>query len=325
MSILDIKFYVDRVSNYLIFFVFILGFVGNIFAYKIYSRRTLKKTSFGIYFRVASLVDFLICLNCFTYLLQNVFKYDIHLLAEFICKTLDYTDYVAAPISGYLLVFISIDRFLKIKFPRKFKFLFEKKFQISLIAFLFAYNILFYVGFLWNKQLEKTFNVDNATNETTAQLVCQDLPLMETFYQMDVFNSALVPYCFMIFFSSATIITVFRSRNRINLTSHSEGISKRDRKFAFTSVALNTMFLFLNLPDVLLIAYGGHLDSDLFNMIYYIFNVLYYANYANSFYTQLYFNTIFRNEFFLILNLKPIKTRGDQHDASTDDGATHHH
>jgi hypothetical protein len=314
MNIGDVTFYVTRVADFIFFLVIILGILGNALTLKIYSRPVLKKATFGIYFRVASVADLLVSFYSITFLLKYVFNYDLNVAADFICKTLDYTFYVAGPVSGHMLVLVALDRFLSVRFPRKFATLFKKKFQISIIAFIVTFNGLYYNGFLWNKQLEETFSVDNITNETTTLLlVCQELPLLQTFYQMDVFNSALVPYFLMALFSALTILAILKSRTRINLSSQPStgSVTRRDRKFALTSVALNTMFLLLNLPVLLLIAYGENIDPDLYNMMFYILNIIYFVNYAIGFYVQIVFNSIFRSEFFLILNLQSAKSGGD--------------
>lgn len=302
-------FYINTTSSFFEIFVFLMGIFGNIISFKIYSNKSMIKSSFSIYFRVVCVSDFLITVHSFTFLLQSVYDYDLHIKNDFLCKTLDYVVYVLSPISGYLLVVISIDRFVKIKFTHRFEFIYKRKFQISLIIVIISYNVLFYSGFLWNKQLNENITVDNETNLTTVEYTCDDSPNMNAFYQMDVYNSAVVPYILMVFFSCATIWVVFQSRNKITPNSISNsGMSKRDKKFAFTSIALNTIFLILNLPVVLFIAYGNYLDEDLYNMIYKILNTLYYSNYGASLYVQLAVNSIFRSEFLFIFHLRTFNT-----------------
>lgn len=127
MNIIRIKFYVDRFTDYFLFLVLLFGIIGNFLSYKIYARQALNKNSFAIYFKVISIVDLFIVFHSFTYLLDTVFYYNLLTKLELFCKTLDYTVYVLSPVSGYLLVIVSFDRFMKIKYPKRFSIFFQKK------------------------------------------------------------------------------------------------------------------------------------------------------------------------------------------------------
>lgn len=297
-------FYVIEIVNLWSFFLLVVGIVGNMFSFRIYSRQTMTKSSFTIYFRTMSLADLIITLHIITFILRNMFDIDLHVQSNILCKSVDLVLFVTSPISAYSLVAISIDRFIKIKFSRRFELMYKRSFQIALVVCIVVYNVCFYGGILWSKQLNVNVQYDNETNRSSLAYSCDDLPSMQIFYQMDVLNSTIVPYALMVFFSCATIVVVFNSRRKI-LTSTTIGVrkSRRDRKFAITSITLNTIFLTLNLPIVLFLTYGNSVEGNLHSMLFEIFNAVYYTNYATNFYVQLAVNSIFRREFLGIFNI----------------------
>jgi hypothetical protein len=139
---------------------------------------------------------------------------------------------------------------------------------------------------------------------------------------MDLFNSALVPFTLMVSFSSATIVTVFKSRLRISrrrrgnksvnstitAAAPNSSISARDVKFAITSLTLNVVFLTLSLPQLLWRVFKSGGDPDLNHMLFYIFNLFSFVPYESDFILELISNSIFREEFFKLFNLEKIRT-----------------
>lgn len=304
---MDVLASVDLTFDCLFILFIILGTVGNILVFRVYwTSEKLNKNSFAIYFKVLPLVDQLMIFDGIRYLMGHSFKLVLVDKLAFFCHILDYFEYILSPISGYLLVCISFDRFMQIKYQNKFRIIFDRRyFQIPLILFIFLFNSLFYIGFLWNKQYVQTTNTDNTTNVTVFEWSCIELDGMSTIYQMDIYNSTLIPFVLMITFSVLTIYLVIKSRTRINVTSSvSQSLSKKDKKFAILSISLNFLYLIFNLPTVLTIAYGSSMETNLFNTVKYALNVWYYINYGSNFYIHVIFNNIFRNDLFKIAHIK---------------------
>lgn len=111
---------------------------------------------------------------------------------------------------------------------------------------------------------------------------------------------------------------VFKSRRKLRkvsslekLTSNESNskkkkiISKKDLKFAITSLSLNGLFLTLNFPICVLNIYLSNTNADNFNSFIGMFFVnLYYAYFGVSFYISLLVNSIFRDEFLAMIKLK---------------------
>lgn len=283
------------------FATFILGIIGNLLSFKIFSRDAFKGHSFTIYFKFMTLNDLTITIYSATFILRSVFNIDLRTYSSFLCPTIDYITYILSPISSYLLVVISIDRFIKIQFQSKFGFFFRPKFQITLIFLIYTFNVIIFLTFFWNQKLTRKIIPSSNTTVTT----CDDKSTIQD--NTEIYAGIFLPFGLMIFFSGATIIHVFRSRFRVTRqsgTSQLNRLSKKDKKFAFTSVSLNIVYLTLNLPLILLIELGENLNPDIYNKLTQLLNIFYYTNYAIGFFLQITANSIFRNEFFKMLHLK---------------------
>jgi hypothetical protein len=90
----------------------------------------------------------------------------------------------------------------------------------------------------------------------------------------------------------------------------SNNTKSRDRKFAFTTVALNFIFLILNLPIAVYGQLTTSLEPNLDLILTFIFEILWYLYYASGFYVQIIVNSTFRNELFALFKLQPMKRNG---------------
>jgi hypothetical protein len=175
---------------------------------------------------------------------------------------------------------------------------------------------------------------------------------------MDLFNSTVLPFLFMILLSLVVIYAVKKSRSRVCATirtrkytltplgvnentmmarratiftlgtklndlnnkkddnnfvvvsKNKSSTKSRDRKFALATVALNVIFLLLNLPVTVYYQYTSILNIEMDDILFYLFVNLWYLYYAIGFYAQMVVNSAFRNEFFALLKLKPMNGSG---------------
>lgn len=120
---------------------------------------------------------------------------------------------------------------------------------------------------------------------------------------MDLFNSTLIPFIVMIFLSIILIFFVYHSRSKMHSRSSSSTM-RRDLRFSVSIISLNVIFLILNLPITIVDLLGS--PSSIFE---YISDVLYFMNYAISFYVQVVVNIDFRNEFLKLFNFNARNNR----------------
>jgi hypothetical protein len=131
------------------------------------------------------------------------------------------------------------------------------------------------------------------------------IPFERTLQTMDLINSTIIPFLIMIISTILTVKSVFDSRKKMRQSRNQESSNvasrKRDIKFSITSIALNIIFLILNLPFAL----SAQIPNDLgnfCNFIVVLLLLLTYINHGTVFFINMFLNTLFFEElkdFFL--------------------------
>ena len=197
-----------------------------------------------------------------------------------------------------LVVYISVEKLISIKYPAKRFMLRKKDKQLLYLLIIIAFNFILFspVPFF----LENKISFSNTTNRTThvcsfkdnfAQILIQSLFLV----------NKIVPFLLMSTCSILLIISVFRLRQRIEqnfLSSSKSHLNeskrfKKDIRLAFTSILMNVIYLILNIP-VAVVLITPSLSSDyfwVFSLIY-----LFYFSFSLNFYLILFSNNLTRKE-----------------------------
>ena len=99
----------------------IIGIALNGIIFFVYTRKALFKTSAGFYFSVSAVVETLaLLLGSLKFAINNIFDYDMVTISTFMCKFMSSIIYILCQMSSWILVIISIDRLILIKYPYKF-------------------------------------------------------------------------------------------------------------------------------------------------------------------------------------------------------------
>ena len=109
----------------------------------------------------------------------------------------------------------------------------------------------------------------------------------------------MVPFACMIISNTLLIKYVLSSRVRMGKSVKQPVQGRRDRRMAFSVVALNMIFLVLNTPIVIEVLFEASGPTNPF--FHFISYLMYYMYYAIGFYTLTTVNREFRNEFYKIL------------------------
>ena len=133
-----------------------MGAIGNVFSFIIFSRNKFRKTSFSLYFRVLAICDTFTLLYTIYDMRKEMFGIDLQNGSFYWCKTAYYWLYSIAPVSGWLLVVISMERMLSIIRPNKFLFMKNKKTQALICCLNFAFNLIFYIPLIVYKDYQST-------------------------------------------------------------------------------------------------------------------------------------------------------------------------
>jgi hypothetical protein len=305
---------IDFFVQFLFFFSIgftILGFIGNILTFKVYTMPALRKNNLSLYFRTISVFNNYQLVHMIRISVMTRFNWDMRLLNDFMCKMVDYSEYGVNAVSAWLLVVISIDRFMNIAYPRRFPFLTKRSFQWAIVLFICLNQPIYYSYMIWNSELHTINSTDPITNETLIGYVCVN-NAAQLLSWLDLFNSTLEPFAFMIGFSAALIYSIRRSRKRIYKNSSMNKEQSKDRKFAVTSLTLNILFLVFNVPIVIfnMLQTYTYIDPDLIFLFQFLMGCVFFCYFAIDFYVQLAVNSIFRGVFFSLLNFKIVDING---------------
>ena len=139
--------------HYLLTNVIILGLIGNIICFKVFSTPALQKHPISFFFKVIAVFDFIMMFNGINFFALQKLNFDLSLKNDIFCKLNSYFEYATGPISPWIMVIVSLDRFICVCYPKMFLFRFKFRFQLVLVFIIIGYNYIFYSFILWNNVL----------------------------------------------------------------------------------------------------------------------------------------------------------------------------
>ena len=289
--------------------ILIFGLLGNILGLVVFTRKNLSKFPTKNIYCSLAIFDTIYLVYRIIGEVTTDNGISIYLISNMWCKIFRYFRYSLGPISAWLLVYISIDKFISIQFPN-FKLIKIIKFQNSVIFLIVLFNLVYYSPFFVYSSLillnSNNTNILDSNGSLEYNCYFADLNQKKVLYMMDLVNSTLLPFGLMIIFSILLIYTIFKSRLRI-LRLDSAVDRKRlrkDIKFAFTSILLNVAFVILNLPVCI-----ANLLTDVSEFSYKALLYLFFFSFCINFYVLFTFNSIFRKEFSMLFKIIPQSNR----------------
>jgi hypothetical protein len=277
----------------------LIGIITNVLSFIVFSRKIFYNTIFSTYFRFSIIFDSIALLFPINKLFELNFNIYFSDFNNELCKFRYYFIYFTFPISGWILVVVSVDRFLNISFPNRFLFTKKAKFQFFMCLFVLGFNLVYYIPNLFF-HIKVNVKWNNSTNQSKTTLKCTNpgVPIE----WMNMLLTSILPFIFMFFFTSLTVFLLFKSRNRISTNNSNQVIRQKDKIFAKTSITLNLIFFLINLPvRILSITKFYHQNlfnnDNLYQLISSLSYLIAYTNSATVFFTNISVNSIFRNEF----------------------------
>ena len=279
-------------NAYLYGFIFGLGILGNLLSFVVYSRKRFRNTIFNIYFRLYVISDSIVLVQALDLGIMYAREIYVSDYSPFWCYFQGYLFYAACPISAHILVIFAADRYLSVQFPAKFGWRKKNIFQLALASAIVIYNLAVYTDILAViTYVDPNANITNP-NITTGCVASPDM----AFNVFDSINSSIVPFFFMIIFTSLTIKAIFDSRKR-----SSSDLSSRDIKFAIVSIGYNAIFIVFTLPTLVYVMALYTMPNFGVDLGYSVVIKFYYANFGMNFYINMAINSIFREEFLNLI------------------------
>ena len=298
--------------------LFVLGTIGNIIKYIVFSRPKFRNNFFNL-FRYLSITSSIVMLYVIIDFMSYLFNMNLENVSYPFCKSVLFIVYSMGGSTGWILVLISIDRTICIfNINNKLITMFIKSYNSVIIVVVFL-NLLYYIPMIVSKE----YNLKNETNSTII-FTCESNDANSIVHWMDLFNSALIPFALMVFLTTFTLIklnkirsktnlnlnkSIYKTNNQNNINSNTNSnnnlnLRSKDLKFAFTSIILNLSFLILNLPIALYLLLSPYLDlvgTQTDDMLYVVTSFFYYMNFGINFYINLIVNSLFKNELFIMI------------------------
>lgn len=274
--------------------VLIIGLIGNLISFIIFSRKKFRKNSISTYCRVLAVFESLVLVELIVNVGQIFFNILIIDLSDVACKIFFYVSAEYASMSAWTLVAFSLDKMLNMK-KRRSSILKNKCFQWSIVAIIVVFNLLLFieVPIILKREYSPFY---------TKLFYCDisSIPFYNAFIIVYLFESGLIPFAVMLISSIVTIILLIKSGKALEQAGNLDTRRKtRDTKYAISSLTFNFAFIAFKMPLVviyILIAYNSTIDL----YFYYISLFLYYFNASSTFFIHFISNSLFRREFFAV-------------------------
>lgn len=289
---------IENTLNYTIYIfyaltIFIFGFFGNIMGTIVLLKKRLKKLGARNIYRYLFITDTIYLIQIVIDCIAVNYGFNITIYSIAWCRIYYHLNNSFATLSPMLLVYISIERFISIKYPHLRFTLRRSHYQLIFLIIIFAFNLVYYLPFLIY------FNLDIIESNG---LECNfaDAKSIKTFTFMDLTNRVLTPCILITMTSILLILTIFKTRNRafkrsLRNTNLIENRSfKKDIKFTIISISLNLFYIILTIPLPIVSIFSDYFSDFAFYFSFYLFLLTYSIN----FYVFLIFNSLFRKEFF---------------------------
>jgi hypothetical protein len=292
------------------------GLIGNLASFGIFSRKKFDSYYLKNSFRLNLLVDslnltfILIKLNYLNYIPNSIY----------FCKFFYTIIFVLPAYSAWILVYISVERFLRTIYKGWIIKILDKKLSnqiilmsILLICFFFYTPVWYFTSVIYiltSNDGQYAFYY-TYRNETVIQCYLTEKIVSIVTY-MNMLFSCLIPFVCLIVCSILLIYSIRIIRSKINRSNQQLSEAnlitlKKDNQFAITILALDCIFLLFYFPYNILAIFQSFFVSDDFNLIEivyfakYVLEYVYYFGFASNFIVFISVNKMFREEFIVVL------------------------
>ncbi|CAF0958563.1 unnamed protein product [Adineta steineri] len=278
--------------------IFIVGLIGNLLSSLLFSITELNQTSCGIYFLLLSIFDSLALIGGLHHCLT--IGYHITVPNASYCRIRNLVLYTSMDMASWMVVAISVDRYLKVKFPIKTRIYCTKKLNIIVSC------ILTVILTLKNIHLSTKF-IGNISDD--ADDYCGPNPNYPTYMSffkniwpwIDLTTFALLPFVIV----TLCNISIVYDQYKRHLKFGRRNLDRTLIKFLLIS---SFSFIICNFPISITVvlypyiskSYGTKETYDEAAFIFDILRLPSYASLAFNFYIYYYSSSIFRQHAILL-------------------------
>lgn len=281
------------------FAISILGLAVNTIVIWIFLRKSLRRYSYSFYCLIKAFCDIIMLIYGIINWSGFVPGANLSLVSPFFCFLNQFVPYECGFSGTCLILVMTLDRVLMIIYPKRFKFIRKKWFQILIVLFVAFYSLGINIVLPLNTKF-----VISQTSKNQTIVTCTILPSIASiqswirnvhiivllFVFNNVLNIKLIKY-----------VILSRRRVSIRMKSYSRAWVK-ERRMGVSAIGIGIVAMFCKLPlgIVTIITYNYNLPFDQMIMMTYIAITLICIENSASFFINMFFNTIFYNEFMIV-------------------------
>jgi len=269
--------------------IFTLGLTGNILGFKVLERKKMEQIGPLFIYRCMFVIDTMFLMSIFIFYFDKAFSLSFFLISDLCCKLFFFMANSVKVYCPMILIYISMDRFISLKYYSKRKLFKQKKYQLLYLIGFVSFNFVYYMPVLFYYEI----NVDSQNISVCTYAGASSIFVV----YMDLVFSYLA-FLVILTFSFLLIHKIFASRKRISSNQQSVPANamknhKKDIRLAVTSISLNLFYLLLYSP--MMIVY--YFFPDIYVRTYAALMYVFFTISASDFYILVLTNRLFRNEF----------------------------
>ena len=294
---------------YLSTVAFPLAVILNTTSIVVFSRKKFSTHTNGLFNIYIDILNNCLFLVAFPFYYTKAIGNDIELWSDLTCKSLNYLLEVSISCNSWLNVLISFDRMASVAYPHSFKFMKKRKCIYIIFALILVTLFLVYTPNLLLNVIIINENSTNVNQTTTTTKLCSGNPLLVNMRDGIALSFTIIlPFILMLIFNIILIKSLIKTKRNLNI----DRSLRKEEKFARSILALNFLFFVTSLPYLIalvllnLFQYSSKStfsssDIALINFCLTIAISISAYNYGLPCLVNLYFNKLFREEFFNLL------------------------
>ncbi|CAF0945024.1 unnamed protein product [Adineta steineri] len=294
--------HLEEISHYIYMIiypiVFFLGIVGNLISSLLFSITKLNRTSCGIYFLILAIADSLALIGGLHHCLT--IGYHVSVKNASYCHVRNFLLYTSMDMASWMVVAISVDRYLKMKYPIKARMYATQKLAIIISCII---TVIFIAK---NVHLATNFIGDFSDDAADHCDPNPDYPSYMSFFKniwpwIDLTTFALLPFIIV------TLCNIFIIRDQ-----YKRRVKLRKRNLDHTLIKLllvsSVSLILSNLPITILAVIYPYISqsydtNDTYDEVAFAFDILRlpsYGSLAFNFYLYYYTSVVFRQQAVLL-------------------------
>ena len=234
-----VNFYVNDILGSIIF---ILGLIFNILSFAYFQMsRSFRDTSMRHYFSALSITD---SIRLSEWLFQYLLNKKVIVLSKSVCNGYMFLIITSGQISVWLLVFLSIERFIILQFPFKGKQFYTTRNSLKMLCVVVIIFLIFDIPYL----LPDFFKNVYSNYEYKIHMCINDEKFRVYMFVNNILIYILIPFSILLFFNCLLIALLSRRNSQlVNMIQNENACvnAKRERQLRERTILLISVTFFL--------------------------------------------------------------------------------